>query len=425
MSRGTEPQCRALVLPSVSLALVLTWVVYRPTLDAYLLNDDFQWLVNARRFTPGQLIDISSRQHFFRPVVEAYFFVATILFGQEPRTVRVLNLVLHSINLVLLTILMLRLTRSGVIVALTILLFSTMPAYSEAVSWVSSATVLLGTMFYLTAVIAYLRFVDTADERFRWVSVSAFVGAIGSHESAVTLPVALLTLDACGDSLRSTVGSSEWWAAAARRHWPFMAVLAGYLILEFAINRRNYVVMEGHYRPGHHVLTNALRYITALYVGRNTWTSYVMLTLALAAIVTWGGRLPRVLAILLLITLAPVLPFTWANASRYTYLPAMVFAGLTASLLSAGRDRLAAYSRTAAWVVLAIATAFSLVRYGRWTIEAARDHEGVTRASEHCARAVHERSLGIDTDMSACAGVASAYRQALEEYERGRIQDRR
>ena len=94
----------------------------------------------------------------------------------------------------------------------------------------------------------------------------------------------LLTLDALRGSLRSIVGSTEWWAAAARRHWPFLALLSGYVVVEFAINRRNFVIVEGHYRPGHHVMTNALRYVTTLYVGRNTWTSYVMLMLALATI---------------------------------------------------------------------------------------------------------------------------------------------
>jgi hypothetical protein len=414
-------QSRTLVLASVSVALAITWLIYRPTLDAYLLNDDFQWLVNARRFTPGQLFEISSRQHFFRPVAEIYFYLVTSFVGQEPRTVRVASLVLHSINLILLAGLMLRLGRSGLIVALTVLLFSTMPSYAEAVSWVSSATVLLATMFYLIALNAYLRFVDSADERFRWLSLASFVAAVGSHESAVTLPAALLTVDAFRGPLRTTVGSRAWWASAARRQWPFFAVLAGYLSLELAINRRNYVVVEGHYRPGHHVITNALRYITALYVGRNTPWSYVMVTLAIGSIVAWGGRLPRVLTILLLTMLVPVLPFTWANTSRYTYLPAMMFAGLTAALLAAGRDRLSVISRGTAWTLLTLITAFLVVRFGRWSVEAGRDHHRVTYASEQCARAVRERGFRGESDVAACAGVAGSYRQALEEYERGRV----
>jgi hypothetical protein len=421
----TSSQTRALVLTSLSLALAITWFVYRPTLDAYLLNDDFQWLVNARRFTPGQLVEISPRQHFFRPVVETYFFVVTSVFGQEPRTLRVLNVVLHSINLVLLALLMLRLSRSALVVALSVLLFCTMPVYGEAVSWVSSVTVLLATTFYLAALIAHQQYLDTTHERYRWLSLAAFVAAIGSHESAVTVPVALVTVDAFRGPLRSTIGSRRWWARTATRYWPFFLVLVGYMTLELAINRRNYVVVEGHYRVGSHVLTNALRYVTALYVGRNTWLSYALLTVALAAIVAWGGRLPRLLTVLLLIVITPVLPFTWANASRYTYLPSIVFAGLTACLLAAGRDRVANLSRATAWMALSVVTIFALVRFGRWNLEAARDHHHVTRASEECAAAVRARAARNEMESPACHGVPSVYRQALEEYEHGRIRDRR
>jgi hypothetical protein len=417
--------CRALVLGSLLLALTFTWLLYRPTLDAYLLNDDFQWLVNARRFSAGQLFDISSREHFFRPAVEVYFFVVTSIFGQEPRTLRVLNLVLHSINLVLFTALMLRLSRSGLIVALTVVLFSTLPAYGEAVSWVSSVTVLLGTMFYLIAVIAHLRYLDTAQDRFRWLSLAAFVAAIGSHESAMTVPVALVMVDAFGVPLRATLRSRAWWAGAMRRYWPFFLVLAAYLSLELAINRSNYVVVEGRYRVGSHIFTNAFRYMTSLYVGRNTWPSYAMLIVVLGAIVTWGARLPRTLVLLLLLVLVPVLPFTWGNASRYTYLPSMLFAALAACLLAAGRDRLAKRSRATAWMLLICATGFLLIRFGRWSVEAARDHRQVTRASETCARALRTGAVPSGANVSACDGVPSAYRQALSEYEQGRIRLRR
>jgi hypothetical protein len=276
-------------------------------------------------------------------------------------------------------------------------------------------------MFYLIALNGYLRFLESSEERFRWLSLASFVAANRSHESAVTLPVALLTIDAFRGPLRTTVGSPSWWASAARRHWPFLAVMTGYLSLELAINRRNYVVVEGHYRPGRHVVPNALRYLTALYVGRNTPSSYVMVILAIGAILRWGGRLPRVLTLLLLTMLVPVLPFTWANTSRYTYLPAMAFAGLAAALLAAGRDRVAAVSRGAAWTLLILVTVFLLVRFGRWSTEAARDHRRVTIASERCARALRDRGVRGESDESACAGVAGPYRHALEEYEGGRV----
>ena len=41
-----------------------------------------------------------------------------------------------------------------------------------------------------------------------------------------------------------------------------------YLAIDLWINSRNYVVSQGHYGIGLHIVTNALDYIDALYVGR-------------------------------------------------------------------------------------------------------------------------------------------------------------
>ena len=51
------------------------------------------------------------------------------------------------------------------------------------------------------------------------------------------------------------------------RLWPFVPyglLLAAYLVIDLQINRRNYVIAEGHYGIGPHVVAKALDYIVTL-----------------------------------------------------------------------------------------------------------------------------------------------------------------
>lgn len=105
------------------------------------------------------------------------------------------------------------------------LLFALHPAHTEAVTYVSGRSVSLMALFYLGAVVAYLRAAP------RWASPLLFVLALGVKETAVTLPAALLLCDAL--DLRRPLD----WRTALRRTAPHWALLGAGLALMAALPR--------------------------------------------------------------------------------------------------------------------------------------------------------------------------------------------
>ena len=53
-------------------------------MSAYFFDDDLQWLVGSWGFTPSNLLAFGQLTHFYRPVIDLYFALATPLFRGSP-----------------------------------------------------------------------------------------------------------------------------------------------------------------------------------------------------------------------------------------------------------------------------------------------------------------------------------------------------
>jgi hypothetical protein len=300
-------------------------------LDAFLVADDFQWVAGAMVFSPSGLIDVASRTHFYRPVIEIYFAAEHVLFSCSADALHLLNLLIHLANAALAMVLAFRLTGRVSFAVIGGLLFSVQPAPVEAVAWPSAATVLICVFFSLTALL-----ID-ASRRAKPGAVKTvaftlcFAAALGAHESAVVLlPVALL--------LRYADGGAGLNFRMLRDYRACFPILLAYLALTAWINSRNYVVTEGHYQLGPHVLSNLANYLVALPVARRLPLDYAV-AVAITAALLWKGT-PQVRAWTgwMLIALGPVLPFEWGTSSRYLYPASIPFAWLVAAgILAIGR----------------------------------------------------------------------------------------
>jgi hypothetical protein len=103
-----------------------------------------------------------------------------------------------------------------------------------------------------------------------------------------------------------------------------------YLAVDVWINSRNYVVSQGYYTLGFHIVTNALNYIDALYVGRRNWVNYAAIAIGIVMLLVRGNSRVRFATGWMLLALAPFLSFNWGNTSRYLYQPAIGFSLLLA-----------------------------------------------------------------------------------------------
>lgn len=161
------------------------------------------------------------------------------LWGMNPAGYHATNLLLHSANAVLVYFLARRLlvlatpdldapadrvTGAAVLAAL---FFAVHPLRVESVAWITERRDVLSLFFYLLGILAYLRSVQGAGARRRWyaVALAAFVCALLSKATSVTLPGVLLMLNVY--PLRRLGGPAGWWSNASRR------IYAG--VLPFAV----------------------------------------------------------------------------------------------------------------------------------------------------------------------------------------------
>lgn len=102
---------------------------------------------------------------------------------------------LHTLNAVLLFLLLQRMTRARWCAALVAGLFALHPLHVESVAWVSERKDVLSTSFWLLCSLAYLRY--TKDRRIRTYVLSLFLLAMGlmCKPMLVTLPFTLLLFD--------------------------------------------------------------------------------------------------------------------------------------------------------------------------------------------------------------------------------------
>jgi hypothetical protein len=313
----------------VALLIVVSIAVYYPALSAAFFDDDYQWLVSSWSFHPGQLVAFGSMSHFYRPVIDTYFGVLTPLLGGSPLLFHAASIGIHVANVLVVFALAARIGGDRLYGFATALLFAVQPSDIDAIAWVGALAEAIGAFFGCLSLLWFLRWRDRHEPRFRVLSVIAFALALLTHESSVMfLPVLVLMDYLLLWRVQEDPPFTPQSRAAA--FVPFIALTVVYLGIDLWINSRNYVISQGHYTFGWHVVTNALNYITALYVGRRDVLNYVLIAIGLGSLLAFGSRRVRFATCWMLLALAPFLLFNWGNTSRYLYQPAIGFSLLVA-----------------------------------------------------------------------------------------------
>ena len=367
--------------------------VYRDAMHAYFFDDDFQWLVGSWSFDASNLIDIAQRSHFLRPVIELYFGVATPLFGGSPILFHGASVALHCANGLLLFALAWEISDRRLPYALlAALLFVVQPGDIDAVAWVGAIAEPLSACFGCLAILGMLKFRRTNRLAWSGLAALAFLLALLTHESSVVfLPLMMLADWTVVAEPSTTPG--QYWNEFLRRYAPYALLLIAYLAVDLQINRRNYLVTEGSYRVGSHVVTNALEYVVALYVGRRDAANYALIAVGLPLLLWWGHRRARFATMWVLLALLPFVFFTSGTASRYLYLPAIGFSMLLADgvmwLDRVLASRLTARTRTAIITVIGAALVARLMVFAVANVESFANRTEVYREYAALFRQTH------------------------------------
>jgi hypothetical protein len=387
------------VVTAAILIAVAVWLVYREAALAYFVDDDYDSFAGAQRFEWANLVHLERYNHFYRPIIEIYFFLGQRFLGCAALPFHLASLCLHLLNTTVLFLFAWRLAKSLLFASLTVVLFVVQPAYVEAVAWVAAINELLSAFWYLLTLLLHLLFLQTRRLWAYALAMGTFVVCLLTHESAATLLPMMIALEILltlqDRDERGRIRPAAWLV----RYAPFALLLVLVLIPVYVVNSRNYVVREGYYAFGPHAFSNAIHYVVALYVGKRTLIDYLLIVGAIAAVMLRGTLRMRFSVVWMFVTMLPVLFFTWGIASRYTYLPAVGFSLLLADVLIASERLTARWvpSRAVRTVTAVVAVALA-ARFAVFAQKGAHDFRERTQPYVRLAGAIAASTTTLPSD---------------------------
>src|SRR5437870_5298513 len=240
------PQRCASWLVPVLIALV-TFAAFLPTLQNQFVtwDDAKNFLENAHYrglgWTHIRWMWTTHLGHYI-PLTWMTLGLDYLLWGMNPFGYHLTSLLLHAANAVvfffvvhrILTLALPSPSERGhalaVAAGFAALVFAIHPLRVESVAWVTERRDVLSGLFYLSAILMYLRACERGarGRGWYWAAVGLFAGALLSKSMVVNLPFVLLILDVY--PLRRLGGFVGWWSEPARRIYiekiPFVLLAA-------------------------------------------------------------------------------------------------------------------------------------------------------------------------------------------------------
>lgn len=161
--------------------------------DVYVTDNHF-----IRDITAENLVAIWTKSFngSYLPLTLMSYMVDYAIGGYNPAVYHTINLLFHIINVVLVYVISVRLSNgshlTGFVVAL---IFGIHPMHVESVAWISGRKDMVSGMFFLLSVIAYLNYIQQAQQKGLVLSFIFFTLALYSKITVVMLPFVLILLD--------------------------------------------------------------------------------------------------------------------------------------------------------------------------------------------------------------------------------------
>jgi hypothetical protein len=247
----------------------------------------------------------------------------------------------HALATTLLAHLVWRLFNDRDLAVVCALCFLINPSYSEAVIWASGMTEPVVATAVLATLLAFRRLLVGEGRAgiALALTLGGFVLAHGAKESAVVL-LPLMALLHAGLALRGEARPVSRWI-----YLPFVVLELLYLVAQYHLQQRSYLVMEDRYAIGLHGLGSIG--LSLWHLLRLSWPPFA--AAALGALARRDPLRPSrrriaAAALLLAAVTLPTVPYAMFRggvlASRYFYLPSMALAlGSALALLYLFRAR--------------------------------------------------------------------------------------
>ncbi len=356
----------------------LVAVIYFPATQAgFVWDDSIITTLKAVRswegiwelwFEPGSAYrgEGDLRESHYWPLLYTTFWLEHKLWGFSPAGYHIVNILIHFANTVLLWRLLVRLAVPGAWFVAAV--FATHPLHAESVAWIIARKDMLATLFCLSSLLVWLRFVESPSRGRYAVAILLFAAAMLSKSVVVVFPATLLIL--------------QWWKNG-RITWGDLLRTAPFFLVGFAIAVGDLLFYQtkGPFSLDYSIAERILIAAHALwfYVGKLLWPMelaviyphwdvnvadpvgwlYVVTAAAVAAALWFLrdriGRGPLACALFFAIMLSPTLGFIDYRymqysfvADRYQYLGGIGVILLFVAAAAYGAQRLPDLPRKAA-----------------------------------------------------------------------------
>jgi protein O-mannosyl-transferase len=425
----------------LALVLLATCLAYLPAMRGGFIWDDDAHVTRSELRSAHGLnriwFDLGATQQYY-PLLHSAFWLEQKLWGDDPLGYHVVNLLLHCCVVCLVYAVLRRLAIPGALLAAAI--FAVHPVEVESVAWITEQKNTLSALFYLGAMLAYLRFDEGRKATSYWLAIALFVLGLATKTVTATLPAALLVI--------------FWWQRG-RISWrndvrpllPFFAVgaaagvftawverkLIGAEGAEFELSFLERGLIAGRviwFYLGKLIWPAELTFIYPRWdIDPSVWWQWlfpagVLLTLAVLLLISWRWRAPLAAWLFFVGTLFPVLGFLNVFPFIYSYVADhfQYLAGLGMIVLFASGAALAAarLPERARWVgnvagclliaVLAWLTWRQCGMYG----DLDTLYQTTIDRNPNCWMAYNNLGVHVAKDQLDDAAAMALYRRALE-----------
>jgi tetratricopeptide (TPR) repeat protein len=373
----------------ICLALaVMTFIAYAPVIHSEFINfDDGDYVFGNNHITSGLTLQnitwafTKTHADNYHPLTSLSLMLDCELFGVNPHSFHLTNLLFHIANTLLLFLVLSRMTKnlwSGAFVAA---LFALHPLHVESVAWVSERKDVLSAFFWMLTLFAYIRYVEKPAVGRFLLTLLVFTLGLLSKSMLITLPLILFILDYWP---LNRLNSKFSVIKAFFEKLPFIGLSIVFSVITFLVQWQIGLAKSLSSYPLSWRIENAIVsyvvYIEKLFVPTNLAIFYphpqggvplwqiisaVLLLAIVTSLVLWQlRRCPYFAAgwLWFLVTLIPVIGIVQvglqARADRYTYVPYIglfIIIAWGVSEISASLPyRKALLSLSAAFVLLAI-----------------------------------------------------------------------
>lgn len=189
---------------------LVSLVIYSKSLNGDFLFDDKSLIVGNEDITHLNNIpllftsntfkfsfpDFESRYNYYRPISSLFYAIVYRVSGLNPAGYHLTNIIVHSLNALLVFYLIYKLFANYGLALLTSLLFCVHPLHTESVSYISGLAELLVSLFVLLAAVYYINYTESRKAVKYFVSLFCFVLALLSREAGflIFIPFFILVI---------------------------------------------------------------------------------------------------------------------------------------------------------------------------------------------------------------------------------------